>query len=220
MLSEWADHVIGNRPKHAFEIISHDKRPTDNDIESFIRLYILENIPNFSIEKPIIFDAIRSYIANALCIEAIDIKLTGSAKLGFSLHPDKWLKDYQKSKSDLDFFAVSEKLFNFLQEDILRWESDKNITKDGREKLDHVIRTSIERGFISTKETYKYENSKKCKSILYRACLKLNKMANEEIIPAKKINGIDIRCYKNYNYALRQIKINIKYAIDKNIETA
>ncbi|MCL2789716.1 MAG: hypothetical protein FWD79_03645 [Desulfobulbus sp.] len=160
MISKWSNHVIGNRPKHAFEIISQDIQPTDNDIESFIRLYILGNIPNFIIEKkPILFDIIRLYIATALGIDAIDIKLTGSTQLGFSLNPDKWMKDYGQ-KSDLDFFAVSEKLFNFLQQDIYQWKNKKNINSKEREKLDHAIHTSTNLGFISTKDTYEFENSK------------------------------------------------------------
>jgi len=128
-LSDWAHKVNGYIPKKAFEEITARCTPTVGDLDSFINMYILNNIPNFIQEKPIAFDKVRRFIASHLEIDVDDIKLTGSAQLGFSLDPQKWLRNYSESYSDIDLFIISEKLFYELQQDIMMWKKDLNSEK-------------------------------------------------------------------------------------------
>lgn len=142
-LSRWAHEVSGYIPKNAFMNIASIGAPSDADIDSFIRLYIFDNIPNFISSKPIAFDRIRQRIASELEINDADIKLTGSAKLGFSLNPGSWLKEYAPNLSDLDFFIVSEKLYNDLQQDLIAWE---NNFRNNKEQTDFERLKKMQKG--------------------------------------------------------------------------
>ena len=62
------------------------------------------------------YDAFKKFISKKLGVHYNDIGIAGSAKLGFSLNPDKNLKDFDDS-SDIDIIIVSRTLFErFWQE--------------------------------------------------------------------------------------------------------
>ena len=100
-INKWCLKLNGHYPKHAFINIS--EIPSKNEIESFIRLYILEGIPYSFIENTFIYDIIRTIISEQLNIKYENIFLTGSSKLGFSLSPYKWMKDFDKNALILIF---------------------------------------------------------------------------------------------------------------------
>jgi hypothetical protein len=178
-LSKWAHIVSGYIPKDAFIDIATIGFPTDADIDSFRTLYIFENIPNFIIDKPVIFDKARKTIASILEINKTDIKLTGRAKLGFSLNPKKWFKNYRHYTSDLDFFVISEKLYNALQQDIAAWE--KSFLNYEKKILEFIIKNA-KRGFIDTWHIpLRYTNTNKCSYAMYRTCLNINIMAGKQL---------------------------------------
>lgn len=57
------------------------------------------------------YDEFKKYIAKRLNVHYNNIGIAGSAKLGFSINPQKDYKDFD-DKSDMDIIIVSEKLFN------------------------------------------------------------------------------------------------------------
>lgn len=57
------------------------------------------------------FDKFKKYVSNKLNVHYNDIGIAGSAKLGFSLSPEKNYKLFDDS-SDIDIIVVSQKLFN------------------------------------------------------------------------------------------------------------
>lgn len=62
------------------------------------------------------YDAFKKFISKNLGVHYNDIGIAGSAKLGFSLDPEKELKDFD-SESDVDIIIVSRTLFErFWQE--------------------------------------------------------------------------------------------------------
>ena len=65
--NKWCLKLNGHYPKHAFINIS--EIPSKNEIESFIRLYILEGIPYSFIENTFIYDIIRTIISEQLNIK-------------------------------------------------------------------------------------------------------------------------------------------------------
>ena len=212
-LSTWAHMVNGYTPKEAFMKITSTGMPSDSDIDSFIRLYIFENIPYFIIEKTLIFDKIRQKIAENLEINDTDIKLTGSAKLGFSLNPKQWLKDYSHDSSDLDFFIISNKLYNILMQDINDWRN--NICNANERDLFARIEKNAERGFIDTWHIpRRHKNTDKCANSMYNACLNINTLAGRKIVPTNG-KSASIRCYKDNAAAIKQIKLNINAALKK-----
>lgn len=57
------------------------------------------------------FDKFKKYVSNKLNVHYNDVGIAGSAKLGFSLSPEKNYKLFDDS-SDIDVIVVSQKLFN------------------------------------------------------------------------------------------------------------
>ena len=53
-----------------------------------------------------------------------EISLCGSARLGYSLAPGKGGNEYRPGSLDLDFFAVSQRLFDALRTDFENWRED------------------------------------------------------------------------------------------------
>ena len=93
----------------------------DNEKKSFVRHFIVNNIPFAFRDKPILYEQITQYIADKLQISPTEVKLIGSAKTGFSISP---LPDYGKTfgqHSDLDFSIVNEDLFYKLEDEFIIW---------------------------------------------------------------------------------------------------
>ena len=88
------------------------------------RLWISEGIP-FAFRKcPGLYEEVRHSLAKGLELDAKQISVVGSGRLGYSLTPKKWGAAYDATSSDLDFFTESERLFNELQDDFERWRED------------------------------------------------------------------------------------------------
>ena len=88
------------------------------------RLWISEGIPFAFRNCPGLYEEFRVSLAERLKLDAKQISVAGSGRLGYSLAPKKWGEDYQEVASDLDLFAVSEGLFQRLCEDFKRWRDD------------------------------------------------------------------------------------------------
>ena len=90
------------------------------------RLWISEGIP-FAFRKcPGLYEEVRNWLAAGLELDAKQISVVGSARLGYSLAPERWGKPYRPDSSDVDFFAVSASLFDSLRDDFDRWRTDFN----------------------------------------------------------------------------------------------
>ncbi len=91
--------------------------------ESIARLWISEGIP-FAFRKcPALYDEIRCWLGWKLGVSPKQISMTGSARIGKSLAPHKFGKEFD-SDSDLDLFVVCEDLFGKVTEDFRAWERD------------------------------------------------------------------------------------------------
>ena len=88
------------------------------------RLWISEGIPFAFKECPGLYEEVRNALAWRLGIDAKQISVVGSGRLGYSLAPRMWGEPYRAVESDLDLFAVSADLFERLREDFERWRDD------------------------------------------------------------------------------------------------
>ena len=71
----------------------------------------MEGIPYCCKNIPLLYEVAREYLAYHLDVDSNEIGMIGSARLGFSLAPDKPLANFQPGISDVDLFVVSEKLW-------------------------------------------------------------------------------------------------------------
>ena len=88
------------------------------------RLWISEGIPFAFRGCPGLYEEVRELLAKRLELDAKQISVAGSGRLGYSLAPTKWGEPYGEVLSDLDLFAVSEGLFERLRQDFERWRDD------------------------------------------------------------------------------------------------
>lgn len=72
--------------------------------------YLLTGIPHIFREHPLQYISFCETVARNLDIGSHDVSVIGSARIGFSLSPDKYGREL-KGGSDVDTVVVSEKLF-------------------------------------------------------------------------------------------------------------
>jgi len=222
--AKWSMTVTGHYPKEAFASINASKGPDDDDLYSFVRTHILEGIPYVFEQCPLVYDKVRYFIASELKLLHNDIKLTGSAKLGFSLAPDKWLQEYAPETSDMDFYIISEPLFDKLENDFKSWKSDiesgsllANTERETQIWTDNLLRVprTIRSGFINPRLiSTNYKWSSKCESV----CIKLPKEINSYLKPygfSTTAHRCSLRVYKDRLSAINRIFINVRDAISK-----
>ena len=198
--------------------------PTAEDVSAFIRTYIIEGIPRAFVRYPIVYDCIRSKVSKELGVMPTQVCLTGSAKLGFSLNPEKWMVKYSEQISDLNFFIISDQLFLKISQELQQWETD---LENGRfEKLplrekrfwdgniarakNNVLRGFVDPRYIACQYKWVIRCEKLCREIPAFA---------QNILPVthsgKCSFKTSFRVYESRNAALRQIKLNIDSAISK-----
>ena len=77
------------------------------------RLWISEGIPFAFKDSPSQYEKFRTTLATRLNIDAKEISIVGSGRLGYSMKPGgEWGRKYNQVHSDLDWFAVSQCLFH------------------------------------------------------------------------------------------------------------
>jgi hypothetical protein len=95
----------------------------DKEKKALVRYFIVSNIPFAFKDKPILHEQITQYIADKLYISPSEVKLIGSAKIGFSISP---YPNYGKKigeHSDLDFSIVHGILFDTLEDEFPNWSN-------------------------------------------------------------------------------------------------
>ena len=88
------------------------------------RLWIAEGIPFAFRDCPALYEKAREWLAIGLEVDPKEVSIRGSGRLGYSLAPRNWGRPYRSRDSDLDLFAVSERLFDGLRRDFERWSQD------------------------------------------------------------------------------------------------
>lgn len=198
----------------AITINKISKEGSEEDRIAIARLWLSEGIPYAFKNYPGLYETIRTWLASRLSIHAKDISITGSARLGSSLNPKQLGKTFNEN-SDLDFFIISEKIFNNLKTDFNKWSSDyeegliipSNVEKEfWKDNLTRGIKL-FDRGFFDPHLIPNRESYPEVQNISQTMYLLKRKL--EETINAPKISKVSIRCYKNWSDYVRQVSINL-----------
>ena len=179
------------------------------------RQWLSEGIPYMFRECPALYESVRSWLSNWLSVHAKEIGLTGSARLGASLSPQKLGKPFDSS-SDLDIFIVSSDLFVVLREEFRRWsfdfESGRIKASNDREEVfwrDNNTRGPklIDRGFIDQKiipNLPEYPTIKKISQAMWLLVEKLKITPN-----SPRPHHASVRCYSSWDSFVRQTSLNL-----------
>ena len=187
------------------------------------RLWISEGIPFAFKECPSLYEEFRASLAEQLGIDAKEVSVAGSGRLGYSLVPNKWGNAYRPMTSDLDWFAVSQRLFERLREDFERWcadydhgeiraqtENDRKYWPANRSETPN----QISRGFVDSKRVPNRERygvflgTNRC---LYQLRLKLQKSNKAHESPKQWT----LRCYRDWGAYERQMNINLQEVVKR-----
>ena len=186
-----------------------------SDRVAIARQWLSEGIPFAFKQCPAVYESMRSWLGWKLCVEAKEISLTGSARLGSSLSPKKLGRPFGPG-SDLDLFVVSETLFQSMTRDFQRWLSDLrkgdispinknegNYWPDNKDRGPKLIKRGfMDASMIPTRGNY---DSRGIHQIRWSLAEKLR------VTPgAPDIVRASLRCYRSWKSFERQNSISLQ----------
>jgi hypothetical protein len=89
-------------------------------LDELAKTHILEGLPFVFRDAPDSLTRLQDHLVGALGVEASDIRIIGSARIGFSLDPTNFPRPFGPS-SDLDIVIVNAELFDVVWHTMLRW---------------------------------------------------------------------------------------------------
>lgn len=217
--SDWLLQFEGHYPSLAH--IAHGYVISNDDSYRFVSTWLCEGIPFAFINKPAAFSAAREALAQKLNVSFNDIGLTGSARLGYSLSPDKFGYLFDEVRSDIDLFLVNEAWFKDLSAEascfVEELNSGKIIPRNEIEKRYWTENASrlplnIQSGFVDSKKVptlHRFEAFKDINQAAYSFHVNV-----ENWVGKKFVKRTYIRVYKNWNLARKQMAYNLRKAIE------
>lgn len=110
----------------------------------FVRAYLQERTPAAFAPQPMLWEAIREWIAQRLKVHAREVGLSGSAQSGFSVKKSKPGAPFDPQGSDLDLFVVNPTYFSAIEIEARNFAA-RNIS--GAIYKDQVTTVSRQLGF-------------------------------------------------------------------------
>lgn len=196
------------------------------ELLSIIRLWFSEGIPFAFRANPMLYEAIREWMAMRLQINPKAITLIGSARIGYSMSPRPQYGREFGMDSDLDFSAVDEKLFTRVVNDYNSWESDVDAgrvaPRNSRERRfweDNLKRVpdNVARGFI---DPYKVPCWNRYPTIV--AVLDMLYLLQErlKVTPdAPVMSQATLRVYRDWNAFFQHMCLNISLTVASFVGT-
>ncbi len=89
-------------------------------VDEVVRQHVFEGVPYAFRKKPAAMQRLRDHLCGKISVVAANIAVVGSAKIGFSLSPDNFPREFSYY-SDIDVVVVSEALFDEVWHTMLRW---------------------------------------------------------------------------------------------------
>ncbi len=179
------------------------------------RIWLSEGIPFAFRHCPGMYDIVRTWIGGCLGVDPKEISISGSARIGQSLAPEKIGKPFD-NHSDLDLFVVSKYLFEKMKDDFCAWsddfESERVFPKGGRERkfwLDHHKRglKVIQRGFLDSKMVPNREEYPTIQNVNQTMWKLREKLRITDGAP--KVKKASVRCYNSWSDHLRQVSLSL-----------
>lgn len=189
-----------------------------------IRLWLSEGAPFAFRNCPAIYEEIRRWLADRLSINAKEITLIGSARIGFSLAPPP---DYGKpfsNLSDLDFSIVSNGYFSDLSSVFENFSSD---FEQGliipRSELENKLweaniafgKRNIPRGFFDSNKIPNYDQYPFVQHINNSMWVLQKKLDTTPLAP--RIKRASIRVYRDWQSFVAKVSNNLYKSTNNNL---
>ena len=206
-------------PPHVLEAAAEGPR----EKAILARLWISEGIPFAFKECPGLYEELRKSLAERLGLDAKQISVAGSGRLGYSLAPKRWGEAYEPATSDLDLFAVSEGLFQRMREDFERWGEDYargDVQPRNREERRYwranqqETPCNMRRGFVGSNRVPNLEPYAAFRAV--NGCLADLRIrlhgADEGPKPQDRLT---LRCYRDWSAYERQTALTLNAVVDQ-----
>jgi hypothetical protein len=190
------------------------------DQEAIARLWLSEGIPYGFRDRPILYEALRGWLAQRLRVHAKEITVIGSTRIGFSLAPPPDLGKSFMEESDLDFSVVSAKLFQEVVASFEMWAADFEAgrvhprgpaeERNWRSNLSFG-RRNIPRGFMDPwkiPQWQRYPTSTRIAQAMWALGRKLQ--LTKGVSKAPKTS---VRVYQDWSAFVRRITFNLRVAL-------
>lgn len=172
------------------------------ELAGFLRAHVRSRIPAAFSEAPMLWEAVRNWLAARLMIDAHEIGLVGSAQVGFSTGPHKFGKPFSNSDSDFDFFIVSSELYEHLIPEVRRFCSleESNSETKYRDQIDTLSGTA-RRNFFDLKQVPLQTRYPQCANLSNIASMVVDKLKQHDF----QLRHSYFRVYKTWDSYSRQI---------------
>ena len=181
------------------------------------RTWISEGIPVVFKDCPSVYDSMRVWLADQLCIHAKQIGLTGSARFGSSFVAQKAGQPFGPN-SDLDLFVISGTLFTAYRANFFTWRDDfrygrvtaRNATEQRYWENNAVeAPRNIKRRFIDVDRRIpshrRYKAAQQTANAMFQLVQKL-KVTPRSPSPVKAT----VRCYEDWESFVVQVSLSLK----------
>ncbi|MBI0473248.1 hypothetical protein EXT68_13435 [Pectobacterium parmentieri] len=178
-------------------------------------MWLSEGIPFAFKNTPALYEVVRVWLGNRLDVDPKEIHLSGSARIGQSLAPNKMGKNFG-NHSDLDLFVVSEVLFNRVRTDFNNWsyefEGDlvQPINETERKywvENNNRGQKNLQRGFLDSSIVPNRDKYPTIKNIAQSMWLLKEKLDITKEAPS--IKSASVRCYKNWRSYVQQVVLSL-----------
>lgn len=211
-ISEWGKSLTHTYPTP--EQMPHYSDDIKRDIFRFTKLWLTEGIPYAFQNNPIAFEYARETLATALDENTKNISLTGSARIGFSMAPNRFGVAFNPNESDLDLFLVSEPWFRRLSEDFSTWHARYNadLAKPQnqleaffwRSNADELPKHIKDKGFVDAWRIPNYERYKCVRQVA--SATELFRTRLNSVLPINiTFKKVTLRVYEDWDRAISQI---------------
>tara|TARA_R110002110_G_scaffold409700_1_gene632226 strand:+ start:271 stop:960 length:690 start_codon:yes stop_codon:yes gene_type:complete len=221
-ISEW-----GRSLTHLYPSPEQMPRYSDDikrDIFRFTKLWLTEGIPHAFQSNPIVFEYAREALAKELSENTKNISLTGSARIGFSMAPNRFGAAFNPNESDLDLFLISESWLEKLSADFFTWLARyrSGFAKSKNEREEYFWKSNADqlpahinnKGFVDAWRIPNYERYEYVQQVNRAAELFRTQLNNH--LPANTVfKKVTLRVYKNWDRAVSQIGGSLISSIKK-----
>jgi len=99
-------------------------------LEEVVKTYVFGGVPFVFANQPSAMDTLKQHLHDCLGVAAENIKVIGSAKIGFSLSPDNFPRNFTR-RSDIDVLLVDDAIFDMVWKTLLAWHYPRRFVLDG-----------------------------------------------------------------------------------------
>ena len=103
------------------ELLNELKTLTTAELVMYVRSYVQERTPAAFSSQPMLWEAVREWVAARLKVHPREFGLSGSAQSGFSIAKMKSGAPFNPRGSDLDMFIVNEEYFSKVEAEARRF---------------------------------------------------------------------------------------------------